>query len=80
MNKKGGKDLYHVVDGWRDGAGTSVGHGGVRIRHNVHIVVQPIIIQCFLAWNSPWRGRVSTVDLLAKIACFVKKEKYIFSV
>jgi hypothetical protein len=53
MNKKGGKDLYHVVDGWRDGARTRVGHGGVWIRHNVDIVVQPIIIQCILAGNSP---------------------------
>jgi hypothetical protein len=25
------------------------------------------------------RGRLSTVDLLDKIACFVKKDKYIFS-
>ncbi len=31
------------------------------------------------AGKSYWRGRLSTVDLLIKIGCFVNKEKYSFS-
>jgi len=33
-----------------------------------------------LSGNSYYRGRFSTVDLHVRIACFVKKEKCMFSV
>jgi len=33
-----------------------------------------------LTRNAYWRGRLSTVDLLIKIACFVKKKNILFSI
>ncbi len=32
------------------------------------------------AWNTNRRGRLSTVDLLIKVACFVTKAVYIFDI
>jgi hypothetical protein len=33
-----------------------------------------------LPGNTNYGGRLSTIDLLIKVACFVKKEKYIFNI
>ncbi len=35
----------------------------------------PIFIQNYKTWNTNWRGRLSTVDLMTKVACLVKKSK-----
>ncbi len=38
-------------------------------------VVEPFYVLMVITGNTNWRGRLSTVDLHIKVACFVKKEK-----
>ncbi len=51
--------------------------------HSIHththvLKTQPKPKPCPSARNSSWRGRLSRLHLLIKIACFVKKYAYIF--
>jgi hypothetical protein len=42
---------------------------------NLYSINTAILVTTPIAENTYWRGRLSTVDLLIKTACFVKKEK-----
>ncbi len=39
---------------------------------------EPEMLTSIKAGNINWKGRLSTIDLLIKVACFVKKENKIF--